>query len=173
MVKTTAVSKIADSIFNAKIRYGLPLMGKIRWNADDPKPALLKNLQKTQNKMLRSITGTKLLDKISTKTMLCDLKMLSVNQINAQAKLTEAWKINHVENYHTKWEKRQPTENGRTTRSITNEKIIEIGNSNLSYSTCKSDSIRAWNKAPDSIKNASTIYQAKSEIKKFITNLPI
>ena len=99
--------------------------------------------------------------------------MLSVNQINAQAKLTEAWKINHVENYHTKWGKRQPTENGRTTRSITNEKIIEIGNSNLSYSTCKSDSIRAWNKAPQIIKNCKTLLSAKGEIKTFAKSLPV
>ena len=91
--------------------------------------------------------------------------MLSVNQINAQAKLTEAWKITHLENHPLKWEKRTAIEGGRTTSLITTEKIIETGNSNLSLSTCKSDSIRAWNKAPEAIKNAKTIYCAKIEIK--------
>ena len=99
--------------------------------------------------------------------------MLSANQINAQAKLTEAWKIAHTENYPIKWEKRIPNEGHRTTRSITAEKFIKIGSSNLSSATCKSDSIRAWNKAPVAIKNAKTLTHAKKEIKSFVLSLPI
>ena len=105
--------------------------------------------------------------------MLSNLKMLSVNQLNAQAKLTEAWKITNMENYHLKWDKRTHGEECRTTRSVTSEKFIEIRTSNLSSATCKSDSIRAWNKAPEAIKNAKLIYQAKREIKKFVTTLPV
>ena len=30
--------------------------------------------------------------------------MLSVNQMNAQIKITEAWKINNIKDYPTKWE---------------------------------------------------------------------
>ena len=50
--------------------------------------------------------------------------MLSVNQINAQAKLTEAWKVCNIENYPSKWERRLPTDEARTTRSTTAEKIL-------------------------------------------------
>ena len=95
------------------------------------------------------------------------------NQINAQAKLTEAWKITHHDNYPIKWSKNVSGESQRTTRSVTTERIIEVGKSKLSLATCKSDSIRAWNKAPEAIKNAKTLTQAKKERKKFILTLPV
>ena len=63
----SAVTKISESIFNSKICYGLPLLGKIRWTELEPKPLLLKNIQKCQNKMLRSVSGLKLIDKVRTK----------------------------------------------------------------------------------------------------------
>ena len=53
--------------------------------------------------------------------------------------------------YPSKWERRLPSDEARTTRSITTEKITETGISKLTTSTYLSD---AWNKAPISIKNA-------------------
>ena len=57
------------------------------------------NIQKIQNKMFRILNNCTLKDKISTKSIASELKMLSVNQINAQVKLTESWKALNVEKY--------------------------------------------------------------------------
>ena len=51
----------------------------------------MTELQKSQNKLLRLLNGTRIRDKISTATLLLKHNMLSVNQINAQIKLTKAW----------------------------------------------------------------------------------
>ena len=57
------------------------------------------NIQKIQNKMFRILNNCTLKDKISKKSIASELKMLSVNQINAQVKLTESWKALNVEKY--------------------------------------------------------------------------
>ena len=49
-------------------------------------------IQKTQNKLTRFLNNSKISDKISTKTLLKNINGLSVNQLNAQIKLTELWK---------------------------------------------------------------------------------
>ena len=57
----------------------------------------LKAIQIVQNKLARILNGVKLSEKISSKALLSKLKMLPVNQINAQAKLLDMWKATHVE----------------------------------------------------------------------------
>ena len=80
-----------DGLFSSKICYGLQLYGKVRKIILDTETEEMKSIQLIQNKMLRFINGMKLLDKISTKTLLERSKMLSVNQLNAQIKLVEVW----------------------------------------------------------------------------------
>ena len=83
---------MAESIFTSKIRYGLQLLGRIRWTDADPKCEDLMAIQKTQNKLTRFLNNSIITDKISTKTLLKNINGLSVNQLNAQIKLTELWK---------------------------------------------------------------------------------
>ena len=52
------------------------------------------------------------------------------------------------------------------------EKPVEIGNSLLVQKTCISDAIRLWNMAPKQITSWTNLLQAKTEIKKFICQLP-
>ena len=91
--------KVADSLYTSKIRYGIQLMGNVRTNAEDPKKSLLKKVQVSQNKFARFMGGKSLLEKIPTEKILGDLKLLSVNQLNAQCKLQEVWKsLNNKDN---------------------------------------------------------------------------
>jgi hypothetical protein len=53
---------------------------------------LMKELQKSQNKLLRTLTGEKASDRIKIADKLTSLQMMSVNQIAAQIKLTDMWK---------------------------------------------------------------------------------
>ena len=77
---------MADSIFMSKVRYGLQLLGKVRWTNEDPIQGDLLAIQKVPSKMVRLLNGKSLMDKISTKKLFSDVNMLSVNQLNAQKK---------------------------------------------------------------------------------------
>ena len=81
--------------------FSLQLFGKVRLSEQDPENSELKAIQKVQNKMARLLNGKTLKDKIPTKTLLENAKLLSVNQINARIKLQEIWKILNIEEYHT------------------------------------------------------------------------
>ena len=97
-LKHSGLKKVADSLFTSKLRYGLQLMGQIRWSDSDAQPVLMDKLQKSQNKLLRFLNETYIKDRVSSKSMLVKHKMLSVNQINAQMKLTEIWKaVNDID----------------------------------------------------------------------------
>ena len=172
-LRLPGLRKIADSLFNSKIRYGLQLCSKIRWKESDPTPKLLKDLQLSQNKMLRLLNGTRISDQISTASLLTKFNMLSVNQMNAQIKLSEMWKATNDEDHSFKISKRVPDQESRAMRSISNEVISVLSFSDLSKQTFINDGIKAWNKAPLSIKSCKTYASVKIEIKKFVKTIPI
>ena len=55
----------------------------------DPYNANMDKLQVTQNKLARVLENVTMMDRTPTVTLLSNQKMLSVNQIAAQIKLTE------------------------------------------------------------------------------------
>ena len=57
------------------------------------------NIQLIQNKLARVLNNVKLSDHKTTKSLLTNIDMPSVNQLNAQIKITEIWKAVHVENH--------------------------------------------------------------------------
>ena len=113
--------KVAESLLNSKIRYGLQLCGKIRWKESDPTPKLMKDLQISQNKILRLLNISRICDKVSTATVLEKFKMMYVNQINAQSKLSGMWKALRDEAHPFNLEKRESGPEVRSMRSISNE----------------------------------------------------
>ena len=88
----TEFSKIRVSNFNAHFN----LKGTLPHNQD------LAAIQNCQNKLARILNGTKISDTISSKVLLSNLKMLSVNQMNAQIKFLEIWKSTNVQDYPLK-----------------------------------------------------------------------
>ena len=78
--------------------------------------------------------------------------MLSVNQINAQIKLTEMWKATNDSEHPFKIQKKSVGEDGRCSRSISNGMIKVTAASNLTQRTFINDGIKAWNLAPQGIK---------------------
>ena len=100
----TALLKISHGLFLSKLRYGLQLLGCVRWSDSDPSNKELEDIQKCQNKLLRALNGSRISDQISNKSMLVKFKILSVNQMNAQIKLSEMWKSINIENYPLKTE---------------------------------------------------------------------
>ena len=170
---TPGLRKIAESLFNSKIRYGLQLCIKIRWHDSDTTPKLLKDLQLSQNKMLRLLNGSRISDRISTASLLTKFNMLSVNQINAQIKLSEMWKAVNDEDHPFNIKKKVSGPDSRVMRSISNEVLTVVSFSELSKQTFINDGIKAWNNAPLNIKSCSTYASAKVQIKKFVKTIPI
>ena len=167
------VKKLVDSIWTSKLRYGLQLCGKVRISEEMGRNKQLTQLQMAQNRMLRMLANKRIRDKVSIKSMLDKQKWLSVNQTNAQIKLTEMWKMQNDEKYPLKGKRQATTMEGRETRGNAKGKWIEPGKSEIVQSSFMGDAIRLWNRAPRNIENAKTMCGAKKEIKKYCLTLPI
>ena len=126
-----------------------------------------------QNKLLRHLNGTKISDKISTVSLLDKFGMCGVNQLNAQSKMLEIWKALNVPKYPLEIKLQSQSSEGVSTRADKKERPCEIGKSTIAQKSCISDAIRLWNIAPEKIHLCKSLYQAKSEIKRFAKSLPI
>ena len=77
------------------------------------------------------ITNTKLLDRVSTETLLKQTNMMSVNQINGQIKIQKIWKSRNIPNYSIQVAAELINEIGTTTRAGTSGRLIQSGKSCL------------------------------------------
>ena len=164
---------MVDGLFISKIRYGLQLYGRVRVSGNDPECAEFKGIQLVQNKLLRTLNGTKVKDMISIANLLDKFNMLSVNQLNAQIKLLEIWKSLNVDKYPLMIKQQSTDHDGVQTRADKLNRPCEVGKTSLTQKTCISDAIRLWNLAPDQIKDCFSVGQAKAAIKTFVRTLPI
>ena len=137
-----AVLKLVDGLFMSKVRYGLQLYGKVRRSEDSPRCEDYKSIQKVQNDLMRYLTGSQLKDKVSIRSLLDKLNMVSVNQLNAQIKLLEMWKTIHIEDYPLKLQQQDAREGMATTRAATKGQPRDIGRTQLTQTTCISDAIK-------------------------------
>ena len=158
--------KVVQSIWMSKLRYGLQLCNQVRLTPDDPSNALMNAVQIAQKKMLRMLDRVSLKDHVSSDLLLAKYNLPSVNQLATQIKLIEGWKCTNIEQYPLKLEPNNP--NKAVTDRTSSIKICEYeaktAAAKMSFSR---DCAKLWNVAPDSIKQASTLGRAKSEIKKF------
>ena len=92
MIPQDKVMGVVHSLWLSKLCYGLQLCTRVQLTNEEKKCELMKSLQLTQNRMLRTVNDSKIKDKISTVTLLNKFGLLSVNQLAAQIKLTEVWK---------------------------------------------------------------------------------
>ena len=165
--------KVSESLFISKVRYGLQLMGEIRWSNEDSESVALGQIQKSQNKLLRFLNKTAIKDRISTKSLLEKHNMLSINQLNAQIKLTEIWKAVKDEDHPFKIKVPVPNSEERISRGQAAGYLKTKALSKVTQKTFINDSIKAWNRAPNDLKNTVTIHGAKAAIKKFVKTIPI
>ena len=134
-----ALLKISNGLFVSKIRYGLQLLGKVRWSSSDPTNQDFDAIQKCLNKLLRVLNNSRIRDKITIKSMMMKFNLLSVNQINAQIKLIEMWKSVNVTNYPIKTSTIMRGDEAMTTRSISTGVLMEAKVSNTSDKTFLND----------------------------------
>ena len=101
------------------------------------------------------------------------MNMKSVNQINAQIKLSEMWKSTNIINYPIKTNKVTRPDEVVHTRAVTQGHLMEDLPPNASQRTFLNDAIHIWNKAPLHIKQCNSLSSAKLAIKSFVLTLPI
>ena len=88
-----AVGIIAESIFNAKLRYGIAVYFKPRLSEEDESCKFQEPLQVLQNDMLRELFGHKRADKVNMDRLRKHQNMLSVNQLACYHILIETFNI--------------------------------------------------------------------------------
>jgi len=139
---------IVDSLWTSKLRYGLQLCTEARLTEDQPKNQGVTMVQRAQNKMLRVLDGAQIVDQKSTKILLEEQNMLSVNQMAAQIKLTEMWKASNDPQYPIKMKIRENQEEGMGTRSVTPGDLTERGGLAQAKKSFTIDAAKVCNKAP-------------------------
>ena len=171
-ISDDGLKKVADSLWTSKLRYGLQLISEVRTNEDQTKNTMMASIQKAQNRMMRSLTGTWRHDRIKIKDLLEKTNNLSVNQTAAQIKLTEMWKAANEKNYPVIMQKVVKT-NERNTRNNQGVKFVEKIRSKLGKSTFAADGPKLWNNAPESVTSAISKWKAKKAIKTYCKSLPL
>ena len=149
------------------------MLGKVRLTETEYTQGDLREIQLVQNKLARALNNAKLSDHRSTKSLLANLDMSSVNQLNAQIKITEIWKAVHKDNYPIEVKKYILEADERILRSKISDKLLVKGHSDLMKSSYKNDAIKLWNNCPDSITKCTSVYSAKKAIKTCVKNFPI
>ena len=100
--------------------------------------------------------------------LLTNVNVLSVNQMNAQIKLTEVWKALHNKNSPLNIKIPIFNPEHQSARSKGNGRLINKVFSNGTKLTFLHDSKKNWNCAPENIRKCEYLHTAKLEIKKFI-----
>ena len=159
----------------SKLRYGLQLCNSVRLKPDDTHGGNMKATQTAQNKMLRMVDNVSLKDHVRSADLLKKYGLLSVNQLAAQIKLTEAWKAVNLEEYPIQLENNQllRNTNGREVRVSTVKLWKDDTKCTIAKESFIRDAAKLWNQAPVAIKSAKSLYTAKKEILKYCKTIAI
>ena len=149
------------------------ILGKVRLKESDPINKDIECIQKVQNKLLRMLSNTKLLDMVSTSMLLKQTKMMSVNQINCRIKIQEIWKALNIPDYPIQVERQSVNDVGPSTRARFDGRLNEKGNNCLSQKSCLKDAIRLWNKLLSVVTECGSFHQIKKQAKIFAKMLPV
>ena len=107
--------------------------------------------------------------------MLDKFNLLSVNQLAAQIKLIEVWKIINVEGHPLALDpySTHDQKGGMSLRPQHSRVFNDNSKLKLSSHSFNTDAARLWNQAPDQIRTAPTLSAAKLEIRKYVMSFPV
>jgi hypothetical protein len=91
---------------------------------------------------MRKVNNCKISYKISAKILQDRMNMLSINQLNAQKKLTEMWKTNNKANYSLLLPKQTSSDNNITTRACSTGRLVKSGTKPIMLKTFVYDATR-------------------------------
>ena len=108
--------------------------------------------------------GSTLADRINTKVRFNEANILTVNQLNSQAKLVEVWKSQNDGSYPLKWINRCDDIKRTGLKSSNKPELVINGHSRTQSNSFINDAARIWNEAPLKIKESRTLDMAKKKI---------
>ena len=144
---------IAEALFNSKLRYGIAVFGQVRLRESDPCPGQMKDLQLSQNSMMRLICGKRITDKVSIQKLLEKTNFLSVNQMAAQHIMCMTWDIVRENAIPEMKEKLILKKNIYSTRAFDEENLNVVCCAKEKHQSFLNRCSKIWNEAPISIKN--------------------
>ena len=158
---------LVHGLILSKIRYALPVYGRMSLKIDDPKNQDMQALEIKVNNIRRLMTGNKLSDRVPNMVLREQTGIPSVNQMLIQSTLLETWKIlnGHSESLE---ELLSPISTNGSVRTRAEERgNLRVPRSHSNKTSFAIQAANIWNMAPETVRDCTTIMSAKREIKKF------
>ena len=156
------------------LRYGLPAHCPLRLKEEDPSHSSIDRIKVVFNDCLRLLTNRKREDRGRIEDMLEELGWLSINQLNAETRLLEAWKSIHTEGYYMSDLLQVKPKNQHMGMRANDETLLEQGPIHkFANGSFIQRTAQIWNAAHRGVKEASSIYTAKRTIRQFVKTLPL
>ena len=158
---------LAQGLILSKIRYALPVYGRMSTNISDPINQEMHALEVKVNNIRRVMTGNKLSDRVPNMVLQEQTGIPSVNQMLIQSTLLETWKIlnGHSESLE---ELLSPISTNGSIRTRAEERRnLRVPRSHSNKTSFAIQAANIWNLSPETIRDCTTIMSAKREIKKF------
>ena len=133
----------------------------------------MKSVQIAMNKMVRMLDGVSLKEHITSESLLKKYMLPSVNQLSAEIKMVEAWKIMNIPEYPLTFEQNNPNkvQTERSIRPTSIKQWKDSANLKIAQESFTIDAARLWNLAPTDIKQAESLQKAKTNIKKWCSQI--
>jgi len=168
LLDSRTLKMVSEGIIMSHFRFCISSFGAelLRLEENDPRKKDLGTLQVLQNKMCRIIYNHRLSDKISTKSLMEEAGMLSINQLVGQNIAMEMWKAKYfkitpiIEDFKLRLSK----------YGLRNENQFQTQKDSGSFITVGS---RIWEKSSERFKSTVLVKTAKVEARKFAQSLPI
>ena len=151
------------------------MYNKVRINEEEMSNQNMKSTQIAMNKMVRMVEGVSLKGHITTVSLLNQWNLPSVNQLAAEIKLVETWKIMKIPDYPLKLNQNNPNKvlTQRTIRPTSVKQWKDNAKLKCAQESFSIDAARLWNKAPQSIHMAESLQIAKKNIKNWCSQMAI
>ena len=172
-IPRSLLKTVADGIFMSVLRYGLPIYCPLRLKEEDPKSQCIDRIRVVFNDCLRLLTNKRRRDHAKVEDMLKELGWLSLNQLCAETRLLEAWKSAQKEDYCMKDILHVKNKSRHGLRSNEETLFESVKEDKFANGSFLQRTTQIWNMAPKNIKEATTIYQAKSAIRNYVKMLPV
>ena len=161
--------QLADGLVLSKIRYGLSVYGgAIRTSDDAPFDGMIHPLEIAVNNVMRIIERVGLKDHVPIHELRSKTNIPSVNQMTAQAVLTESWKIVHGESSGLDGMLVELDESGIKTRAKANKDMKVPFGSQLFQKSFAHQGAALWNALPNDIRQNENARSAKTKIREHI-----
>lgn len=163
---------VVHGLILSKIRYGLPIYGQIRLSGNDPKSSELRPVEVALNSTMRTLTGNKIKDKKSIQSLHEITSLPSLNQMTGMAILQEVWKIQNGDSVALN-NLMHPINHKVSTRSRERGDLQTLGKSKVARKGFPYQGAKLWNECTPTIKNATSLKNAQTHIRRWVTTLPL